>query len=168
MKYINDIDNKELDIQSAINLANKGVDVFNPKDGFFNNICKQIDDINGKEMILTDRRNDIFQNVTFCQDGCDYAGMNYSLMVANCLCDSYSLEIKENNNTEPNNKKQYQKINFNSIKEHMVANLFEFNIDVMKCYNLVLSLKILIYNYGFYSMSIMFISQLIFLCVFFH
>ena len=118
-------------------------------------------------MILTDRKEDFFQNVTFCQDGCDYTGMNYSLMVANCLCDSHSLEIKEKNNSESINKKQNPPINFNSIKDHILVNLFEFNIDVMKCYNLVFNLKILIHNYGFYSMSIMFISQLIFLCIFF-
>ena len=42
MKYIGDIDNKKLVIQSAKNLANKGVDLFNPKDDFFHNICKKL------------------------------------------------------------------------------------------------------------------------------
>ena len=167
MKYIDDIDKKKFDILLAENLANKGIDIFNPKDSFFNDICKQIDNIKGKDMILIDRRTDIFQNITFCQSGCTYAGMNYDLMFANCLCDSYSLEIEENNEDEENNKNYNEKINFNSIKKHILSNLFDFNINVMKCYNLVFNLKILRHNIGFYCMCIMSISQCIFLVVFF-
>ena len=116
MKYIGDIDKGQLDIDSAIYLANKGIDVFNPRDDFFNNICKQNADINNKDMILIDRRTDIFQNATFCQNGCSYKGMNYDLMAANCLCDSYSLEFEENKNNENNNKIKNDKISFNSKK----------------------------------------------------
>ena len=166
MKYIGDIDKGQLDIDSAIYLANKGIDVFNPRDDFFNNICKQNADINNKDMILIDRRTDIFQNATFCQNGCSYKGMNYDLMAANCLCDSYSLEFEENKNNENNNKIKNDKISFNSIKKHLLSNLLDFNIDVMKCYNLVFNLNILSSNIGFYSMFIMFILQLIFLFVF--
>ena len=166
MKYIGDIDKGQLDIDSAIYLANKGIDVFNPRDDFFNNICKQNADINNKDMILIDRRTDIFQNATFCQNGCSYKGMNYDLMAANCLCDSYSLEFEENKNNENNNKNKNDKISFNSIKKHLLSNLLDFNIDVMKCYNLVFNLNILSSNIGFYSMFIMFILQLIFLFVF--
>ena len=164
MKYIGDIAQGELDIDSAIHLANIGIDVFNPKDDCFNNICKQNDD---KDMILNDRRNDIFQNATFCQIGCKYTGMNYNLMVANCMCNSYSLEFIDNNDNNDNKNNQNEKINFSSIKKHILCNLFNFNIDIMKCYNLTFNIKILIYNIGFYSMSIMLISQLIFLFVFF-
>ena len=168
MKYIGDVDTKELDIKTAMNMANKGIDVFNPKDDFFNNICKQIDDINSKDMILIDRRKDIFKNATFCQNGCTYTGINYNLMVANCLCDSYSLQIIESSNSmESYKSKQNQELNFDSIKKNLLDNLFEFNIDAIKCYKLVFNRKILINNIGFYSMSLMFISQLIFLLIFF-
>ena len=168
MKYIGDVDTKELDIKTAMNMANKGIDVFNPKDDFFNNICKQIDDINSKDMILNDRRKDIFKNATFCQNGSSYTGINYNLMVANCLCDSYSLQIIESSNSmESYKSKQNQELNFDSIKKNLLDNLFEFNIDAIKCYKLVFNRKILINNIGFYSMSLMFISQLIFLLIFF-
>ena len=91
MKYFGDIDKVELDIQTAKILSNKGIDVFNPKDDFFNDICKEIDDINSKDMILIDRREDYFQNATFCQKGCNYSGINYEIMAANCICDTNSL-----------------------------------------------------------------------------
>ena len=90
MKYIGDVE--ELDIQSAMNLASKGIDVFNPTDDYFNDICKNYDNNDGKDIIIQDRRTDIYQNVSFCQKGCEYDGMNYELMTANCICDSNSLQ----------------------------------------------------------------------------
>ena len=86
MKYIGDV--KELNIQSAISLSEQGIDVFNAGDAFFNDICHQYDDPDGKDIIINDRRTDIYQNATFCQNGCSYLGMNYNLMAANCKCKS--------------------------------------------------------------------------------
>ena len=40
MKYIGDL-KKELNIDTAISLAESGVDVFNARDGCFNDICHQ-------------------------------------------------------------------------------------------------------------------------------
>ena len=56
MKYIKDVE--ELDIKSAMNLAEKGIDVFNASDEFFNNICYNFNN-NGTDIIIKDRRSDI-------------------------------------------------------------------------------------------------------------
>ena len=72
MKYIGDI--TELDIISAMNYADIGIDVFNAKDDFFNDICYPFDNPESIDIILNDRRADIYQNATFCQDGCSYSG----------------------------------------------------------------------------------------------
>ena len=103
MKYIGDV--KELDIQSAISLSEQGIDIFNPRDTFFNDICHPYDDPNGKDIILNDRRTDIYQNATFCQYGCSYLGMNYNLMVSNCKCNSKILQGKQKNITENDESK---------------------------------------------------------------
>ena len=87
-------------------------------------------------------------------------------MAANFLCNAHSLKLEENNNEEKNNKQQNEKINFDMIKNNILTSLLDFNYDVMKCYNLVIYQKILKYNIGFYCMSVMFILQLIFLCIF--
>ena len=84
MKYIGDV--KELNIDSAKSLSEQGIDVFDASNEFFNDICHPYESSDGKDIILNDRRNDIYQNATFCEDGCSYLGMNYSLMVANCKC----------------------------------------------------------------------------------
>ena len=163
MKYIGDV--KELDIESAKGLADQGIDVFNAKDGFFNDLCQNYENNEGKDIILEDRRKDIYQNATFCQKGCKYNGMNYELMTANCLCNSSLLQISSDNNIEDKNEKE-EKLNFNTLTESILANLFDFNIEVFNCYNLVFNLKLLSTNIGFYCMGGMFILQLIFLFIY--
>ena len=162
MKYIGDI--KEIDMDSAETLSGQGIDVFNASDKFFNDICHPYDNLDGKDIILSDRRNDIYKNVTFCQDGCTYKGMNYTLKAANCLCDSNSLEGKTDNNT--NIKKESDGIDFNELKKSFIENLFNFNFDVVKCYNLILNVKNLVHNIGFLCLASMFLLQIIFFFIY--
>ena len=163
MKYIKDsID--ELDIETAKSLSNQGIDVFNPNDGFFNDFCHKFDNSDGKDIIIKDRRNDYFQNVTFCQNGCTFSGMNYKLTAANCLCDSSSIQgesIIENYKEE-----QSENLNFKNIAKSFISNLLDFNIDVIFCYNLIFDFQRLVKNIGFYIMFIMLILQIIFLSIF--
>ena len=162
MKYIGDAE--QLDIDSAKALSEQGIDVFNAADDFFNDICHQPDNSNGKDMILKDRRTDIYQNVSFCQDGCTYNGINYNLKAANCLCNSNSLKGGDDNVT--NTKIESASVNFKTLKETVLANLFNFNFNIVKCYNLAFNTKILIHNIGFYCLALMFVLQIIFFIVY--
>ena len=165
MKYIGDVAD-ELNINSAKDYADKGVDVFNPQDDFFNDICHPYDNTDGKDIILDDRRSDLYQNTTFCENGCTYTGMNYDLMVANCLCDSDMLEKEEQNITNDEEMQKSESLNFKTISKSFIENLFDFNYKVIFCYNLVLDSKILVKNIGFYSLFVMFVLQMIFLFVY--
>ena len=165
MKYIGDVE--ELDIESAMGLADQGIDVFNASDSFFNDICQDYNNTDGKDIVIKDRRSDVYQNVSFCQKGCAYDGMNYELMTANCICDSSILQIDMENKTENSDKnREEEQPNFNTLTKSIIANLFDFNFDVFSCYNLVFNLKILVYNIGFYCMSLMFILQIIFFLIY--
>ena len=42
----------ELNIESAKSLSNQGIDVFNPKDDFFNDLCHKYDNPDGKDVII--------------------------------------------------------------------------------------------------------------------
>ena len=160
-KYIGDV--KELDINSAESLSNQGIDVFNAADDFFNDICHQYDNSSeNRDIILNDRRNDIYQNVSFCQYGCIYKGINYSLMAANCICDSIFLEEIYDDTVSGNT----ESINFKDIKNIFLANLFSFNLEVLRCHNLVFNKKIIISNIGFYCLLLMFILQIIFFIIY--
>ena len=165
MKYLGDA--KELDIDSAMDLANQGIDVFNTNDDFFNDICKEFDNTNGTDIIIKDRRTDLYKNVTFCEIGCSYTGMNYDLKIANCICDPSLLQINSDNNTNIYNiNKEEENNTFKALTKSFIANLFDFNFDLFKCYNLVFNLNIFISNIGFYCMASMISLQIIFLIIF--
>ena len=69
-------DANKIDINKAKILSEQGINMFNPKDNFFNDICYPYDNPNKKDIIIKYRKDDIFQNITFCQDGCKYDGIN--------------------------------------------------------------------------------------------
>ena len=165
MKYIGDAED-QLDMNSAKSLSSQGIDVFNAEDDFFNDICHQYENSDGIDIILTDRKNDIYQDATFCQDGCIYKGINYNLKAANCICDSSILQEEEGNTTTNIGKESKDNNNGQSLAESFITNLFKFNFDVLRCYNLALNKKILIHNIGFYCLSLMFILQIIFFFVY--
>ena len=88
-------------------------------------------------------------------------------MTADCLCDSNLLQSSFNNNdTNNRNNNEEEHLSFKTLAKSIIANLFDFNLDVFKCYNLVFNLQILHGNIGFYCMALMFILQIIFLFVF--
>ena len=162
-KYMGDAE--QLDINTASSLSEKGIDVFNASDEFFNDLCHQYDNSDGKDIILNDRRNDIYQNASFCQNGCKYRGMNYNLMVANCICDSIFLQEEEENNITYINE-NIEETDFQTFTNVLMTNLFNFNFGVLKCYNLIFNTKILFHNLGFYSLIFMFILQIIFFIIY--
>jgi hypothetical protein len=98
LKITHDISElKEIDIQSAMKYAKQGIDVFNASDDFFNDLCHPYDDEDGKDIIINDRRDDIYQNATFCQIGCNYLDIDYYSTEVSCLCNSNYLQGELNN-----------------------------------------------------------------------
>ena len=164
MKYIGDV-TEELNMQSAMSLSNQGIDVFNANDNFFNDLCHKYENKDGKDIIIEDRRVDIYQNATFCQGGCSYKGIDYELMTANCMCDTSALQNSEKKIID--NEEQSEYLNFKTITKSFISNLLEFNIEVIFCWNLVFDKNILIKNIGFYFMASLCFIQIILLCIFF-
>ena len=159
-------DIKEIDLNTSKKYAKQGIDVFNARDNFFNDLCHKYDNIDQIDIIIDDRRKDIYQNVTFCQEGCSYEGVDYDLMVANCLCHSTVLQNDEDNIISEGKKEEKEILNFKTLSKSFVSNLFDFNIEVIYCYKLVFDKKILFKNIGFYCMVSLNTLQIIFLGIF--
>ena len=156
---------EELNIETSKKYSEQGIDVFNPTDNFFNDLCHKYDNIDEIDIIIDDRRSDIYQNATFCQSGCSYNGVDYDLMAANCLCDSSILQSNEKNKTS-DTEEEKEVLNFKALSKSFISSLLDFNIEVFFCYNLVFDTKILVKNIGFYCMLILNVLQIIFLCIF--
>ena len=147
MKYIGDLEG--VDFVTAKKMAEKDVDVFNVNDTFFNDICHPFKSENG-DIIIKDRRDDLFQNVTFCGEGCLYNGVDFDLMIARCICDSNNVQTGEDNNLGLDNERKG--VSLNDIVNSFQGELFNFNFKVITCYNLVFDSNILKRNIGFQVM----------------
>ena len=55
--------------------SDKDVNIFDINDNFFNNICYPYSN-EKSDLVLSDRRNDIFQNYSLCESGCDYKNID--------------------------------------------------------------------------------------------
>ena len=129
----------------------KGNDIYNNNDSFFNDICNPYSS-NGTDVILADRRKEIFQDVSFCEENCKYLKVNYTTQKIECKCN-----VKEYFNNE---EKELNKdsINFGEI--------FSLNIEVMKCFKYSFQWKILSKNLGFWIMTTFLILQIILIFLF--
>ena len=133
---------------------NDNIDKYNPKSGYYNDICYKTTSESGTDISLKDRKNEFVEKYNLCQENCEFIGYNYTTEKVKCSCD-----VKENINLNSDFKlKEIGKI-FADMKNTA-------NINILKCYKTVLKIKNLIYNYGLYIMSVimllLFISKIIF------
>jgi len=133
----------------------KGINVFNESDSFFNDICYPFETKYGSDVTLEDRRNNYFQDVNFCGENCQFDKLDYQLMNVICLCNSSLL------NTEINTEKG---ILLNNNK--FTKDLYKTNLIVMKCINLVFDSNIIKSNVGFITNMIFLSSEVIFFTIF--
>ena len=90
---------------------------------------------NKTDVPLNDRKNDYFQNVSLCDEGCIYDSFDKKTYKVNCICGNIqSIETKTNNN---------------------INNLFSnSNLKVLKCYSLYLNTKNYFKNFGSFIFKI--------------
>lgn len=140
-----------LNLGLAASFAEEGIDIFDASDAFFNDMCISHSTENGTDVIVKDRRKDIFQNVSFCADGCSYDGIDYETKKVKCNCEIY-LDDEE--------------IPPSSDINDFTNEIFSSNIAVVKCYKSLL--KINTSNIGFISncifLFVMLISTFVFTC----
>ena len=133
-------------------LLESGYNLFDSKDSFYNDICAAFTTQNGTDILLYDRRMDIYQstvNISLCQDGCDFQFYNIETKKAKCECSIQSSSI----NTDVS-ELSFDK---NEMIDEFYETLDNSNFRVLKCYKLVFIWKIFVKNIGSIFMSILII-----------
>ena len=147
-------------------LEKYGYNIFDENDIFYNDICTKFTNEFGNDMILSDRRNDIYgliNNISLCQKGCIFQYYNSTSKKAKCNC-----EIKEKKSIIEELK------DFTNIFEER-KNIYEIfkntisysNFKVLKCYKLLKNFKNIIHNYGCIIFSICLIAYIILMVKYF-
>ena len=103
----------------------QGIDILNSSEPFFNDICYPYSD-GTSDMILSDRINEIYQNYSLCDSGCEYEGLNATTGVISCSC-SVSTDDSDDDDTDDN------------LKDIILSLFSDSTFGVIKCHNLVFS-----------------------------
>ena len=148
------MDNETLIIYEE--LKNQGYDIYNPNDSFYNDICTKYTSVNNTDLILNDRKSIFYDNQIFCQENCQYNGINLDIKHAKCECSLSTTEI------------EYESKKFSGIE--IVTSFYEVikysNFLILKCYKMLFSSIGIKNNYGFIFMVI-FLSLLIIFTIIF-
>ena len=81
----------------------QGIDILNSSEPFFNDICYPYSD-GTSDMILSDRINEIYQNYSLCDSGCEYEGLNATTGVISCSCSVSTDDSDDDDDTDSNLK----------------------------------------------------------------
>jgi len=143
-------------------LNSSGYNLYNPNDPFYTEICTPYTTVNGTDILLSDRKADIYSksgNEALCQTGCELLYYDENSKKAKCNC---NIKTKEENQNLFNDIKFDKK----EIEESFFDTLSNSNFLVLKCYKLAFDLEKLFENKGRIMMSIFFILFIILLIVF--
>ena len=138
-----------VNIENGLNLNQEGIDVFNSEDSFFSDICYSYKE-NGVDVPLSVRREKLYQNVTFCESGCEYGGMNYTTKKVICSC-----VPKSEFTTETNEEREATNNN-----QPFASQVFDLNVEVMKCIKLVPKWENLAKNVGFWLIGVINLAEI--------
>ena len=130
-------------------LSQSGYNLFDANDSFYNDICAVYTTQNGTDILLYDRRMDIYQstlNVSLCQDGCDFKTYDLETKKAKCDCSIQTNEV--------NLDLSEVKFDKNEMLNDFYETLDNSNFRVLKCYKLVFNFKIFVKNIGSIIMTI--------------
>ena len=133
-------------------LLESGYNLFDPNDTFYNDICATYTTQNNTDILLYDRRMDIYQstvNISLCQDGCDF--QSYNTLTKKAKCDCYI------QNNQINTDISELKFDKNEMLEQFYETLDNSNFRVLKCYKLVFNFKVFKKNIGCIFMTILII-----------
>ena len=135
------------------------IDIINPKSDFYNDICYTYTSEDGTDISLLDRKkNFVDNNLTICEEDCDFNEYNYTTGKVTCSCDAnINPTTKIGDISFDKNKLFNSFINFKNI----------MNIDVLKCYKLIFKLDSFMHNYANLTMLIIFILFVITLFIFY-
>ena len=147
----------------AKSLSDSGYNLFNENDSFYNDICATYTNENGTDMLLSDRKSDIYsatQNQSICQTDCQLESYNSTTKKAKCNCDVVTNQVITTLKID-------NLFNKKEIAKSFYDTLANSNFQVMKCFKLVLDFSSILKNYGEILMTSSIVIFLITMIIYF-
>ena len=127
---LSNLDNKRKEY--IMNMLDQGIDVFDPSNEFYTNLCFYYDSPNNKDIPMRDRASFFFANISKCESGCTYQGIDFSNYKFKCNCKFKSFSDEntgDGSNAEIQSRNEFPKKKSSS------------NIEVFKCFKYVFKSK---------------------------
>ena len=143
-------------------LEKAGYNLFNSSDSFYNDFCTPYTTTNGTDILLEDRKKDIYSkngNKILCQDGCELLNYNETTEKAKCNCKP------QNSETILDKESIFSafKVGRSQLEESFFNTLSNSNFQVLQCFKLVFDFKNFGENIGRIIMTI--ILLFVFVCL---
>jgi len=136
---------------------NGNLDEYNLSSGYYNDICYTTTSEDGTDILLKDRQKESFEkDKIVCQEGCDFSGYDYNILVAKCSC-----EVKECSKSFSDMNINKDKIldNFKNIKNFL-------NFNFLVCYKKLFNKNCILNNIEFYIIFFIILFHIITIVVF--
>ena len=143
-------------------LNSQGYNLFNSNDKFYNDICTSFTTINNTDMLLIDRKTDIYNkyaNLSICQENCDLVSYNDNFKRASCYCNIQSKDSEIDLNIET-------KFNMKGMKDIFFQYINNSNFRVLECYKVAFDLSNIFENIGRIIMTVILLIFIVLFLVF--
>ena len=167
-EYINNLkynytDNRTIDIKTILYGKKYGIDLFDLYSDFFNDICFKFKSEKGTDVTLESRVEDLYQNITFCDDkeNAHYLAYNYS-DINSTINSTITYRCAFGYYKNEKNKLSY----LDKIDTELKSYVSVSNIKVITCYKQFLNLRDIITNYGGMICIVVLIIQIICFLIF--
>ena len=149
-----------INLETAKYLSDLGINVFNASDDFFNDKCTRFTNENNTDVIISDRRSDYFQNISFCEENCQFVEFNYTSSKVICNCEGENLDSLNEELNDISSSNDNKTFSLSSISSNFISQISSTNLWVVKCYNLVFS-KYIKTNLGSWIIIFLIIIEMI-------
>ena len=117
--------------------ASQNVNIFNISNEFYTDRCFYFESWNNKDVVLKDRINYVYPNITLCDSDCKNIGINLTSLTAICECSFRDLlDISNIENDWLSNNILVDEV-LNQIHELITL----LNLEVMRCYKTIFDPK---------------------------
>lgn len=146
------------DPKNVLFFSKQNVDILNISNEFYTDICFYFESPLQKDIVIKDRIQAFYPNVTLCDSGCRYKGLNFTSSTAVCECifrDLLDKDLFDNF--------FFDNIYVSGIIDQLYESLRIINLNVMTCYKTIFNSKYISKCIGGFLIFFLFILEI--LCV---
>ena len=151
------INTSNVDMNSVLFMAEQNINVFDLSSDFYTDICYNFESPNGRDILLNERIQIYYPNITLCDNRCKNKGVNLTSMESICECNFK--DILNNDLIEGNTLLEETFGDLNDI-------IINSNLDVLKCFKDVFKSKNIKKSYGGFIILGIFFLEIIFSFIF--